>query len=602
MGEFTKLLWGLTSRSIRFRIGLFALGNFIFAVLDILALFLFAKIFASVVNEDHSFITQFLNVIRLQIFRDKLESEYAASIFIVVFLVLLKSVGSLLMGKIILDTLSSSYQVACEKMTKSYFDQPLTAIKSRPSYEVFLAVNSGVRDIYITGIYSAINAIVEIGIVVLIFIVIIIQGGLPSFSLALFFIAAFVLISKTTGKSIKRHSEALSNSNLDSAVVIQTIVEAVRETRVFNTLSFFLRKQQASVKNSAESTVALQYVGYIPKVIMESTFMIGIAAFTLFLILTGNMNKAIVEVGFIVAMGSRIIPSLLRLQFNLNQLKQVKGSSTFTRSLLQEPLFVQSQETNKISKDRVSPKKSFSAILKIHELSYFYPNMPKAALHNLSLEIQPGESLGIVGRSGSGKSTFLDILCGGLLPSHGSVSISGLPISQVLTNWEGRLGFVPQNVPIIDGTLRENLLLGRSAEDFSELDFERALNFAAFFNFAPEGTDFLNYRISRAGSELSGGQRQKLGIARALLANPDILILDEVTSSLDAESENTIGEAIKLLEGKVTLIVVAHRLKTVKDLQKIILMENGEIVASGNFDTLFESNETFKTFVNFSLL
>ena len=574
-----------------------------FAVLDILALFLFAKIFASGVNEDHSFITQFLDAIKLQIFRDNLESEYAISIMIVITLVLLKSVGSLLMGKIILDTLSDSYQIACEKTTKTYFDQPLTAIKSRASYEVFLAVNSGVRDIYITGIYSAINSIVEIGIAVLIIFVIIIQGGLPSFSLALFFIAAFGLISKTTGKSVKLNSEALSKSNLESAVVIQTIVEAIRETRVFNSVTFFLRKQQTSVKSAAESTVTLQYVGYIPKVIMESTFMIGIAVFTLFLILTGNMNKAIAEVGFIVAMGSRIIPSLLRLQFNLNQLKQVKGSSTFTRSLLQQPEFIQSKkETNTVSKDGNSLANEFSPVLKIHELSYFYPNMTEPALRNLSLEIQPGESLGIVGRSGSGKSTFLDILCGGLLPSQGSVSISGLPIRQALTNWDGRLGFVPQSVPIIDGTLRENLLLGRRSENFSELDFERALTFAALINFAPSGSDFLNYQISRAGSELSGGQRQKLGIARALLANPDILILDEVTSSLDAESENTIGEAIKLLEGKVTLIVVAHRLNTIKNLQKIILMEDGEIVASGNFDALVNSSQTFRTFVNYSLL
>jgi ABC-type multidrug transport system fused ATPase/permease subunit len=142
--------------------------------------------------------------------------------------------------------------------------------------------------------------------------------------------------------------------------------------------------------------------------------------------------------------------------------------------------------------------------------------------------------------------------------------------------------------------------MGRDEALFSRSDFDRALEFANLSNISMNEEKLLDYQLTRAGSELSGGQKQKLGIARALLAKPDILILDEVTSSLDVESERNICESIKLLEGKVTLIVVAHRLNTVKDLQKIVLLDDGEIVASGPYQFLVENSPAFKSFVSYS--
>jgi ATP-binding cassette subfamily C protein len=603
MSEFTTLLWSFTTGSVRIRLAVFATLNLIFAILDIFALFLFAKIFSSVVNNDHSFLSQLLRFLHLNRFGSTIESDYAVSIVLVVVLILLKSIGSLLTGKQLLTTLSHSYKIACGNFTKNYFDMDLTAIKARSPYEVFLSVNSGVRDLYITGIYSAINAIVEGIIVSLIFGVILIYGGVPSFFLAVYFIFSFWVISKFTGAKIRVHSEKLSRSNLDSATVIQTTFEAVRETRIFNSIEFFLRKQKMSVSSSAESTVTLQYIGYIPKIIMESTFMIGIAMFTLFLILTGNMNKAVAEVGFIIAMGSRIIPSLLRLQFGLNQLKQVKGSSTFTRQLLELPDFIRSgTENDKENQNPESENIRFTPLVEMNNVTYLYPKMSKPALRDISFEVMPGESIGVVGRSGSGKSTLLDLLCGGLIPESGSAKISGMNIRKALIKWDGKVGFVPQQIPIIDGTLRENLLLGREMSLFEKEDFDRVLQFAGLLSIAPSGANLLDYGLTRSGSELSGGQRQKLGIARALLAKPDILIMDEATSSLDAESEDNVTQSIKLLEGHVTLIVVAHRLTVVKDLKRIIMLEDGKIIASGSYENLIQNSEAFKSLVSFSQL
>jgi ABC-type multidrug transport system fused ATPase/permease subunit len=601
MTQLVYLLWELASARVKRRVAFFTILNFGLAVLDIVALFVFAKIFTSIVNQDTSFMSELLITLKLEQYLDQSKSIYSVSILFVVFLLSTKSIMSLVVGKRVLNTLSQSYQSACENLTKKYFDMEFSSITARPTYEVFLAVNNGVRDLYITGIYSMMIGIVEIGIVALIFGVILFNGGIPSLMLALFLILSFTIISKATGGRIKRHSEKLVRSNLDSAVVIQTIIESVRETRVFNSIGHFLQKQRISVSSSAEASVALQFIGYLPKIIMESTFLIGIALFTLFLILTGNINTAVAELGFIVAMGSRIIPSLLRLQFSLNQLKQVRGSSIFTRELLQLPEFNHArswEETGKVQhRDASEP---FDGSLSVKNVSYSYPGAPSAALLKVSFDVNPGGSVGIVGRSGSGKSTLLDLLCGVSIPSDGLISVSGVPIREGLVSWRGRVGFVPQQIPIIDGTLRENLLLGRDEALFASSDFDRALQFANLSNMALNEDKLLDYRLTRAGSELSGGQKQKLGIARALLAKPDILILDEVTSSLDVESERNICESIKLLEGKVTLVVVAHRLNTVKDLQKIVLLEDGEIVASGPYQFLVENSQAFNSFVSYS--
>jgi ABC-type multidrug transport system fused ATPase/permease subunit len=249
-----------------------------------------------------------------------------------------------------------------------------------------------------------------------------------------------------------------------------------------------------------------------------------------------------------------------------------------------------------------SSKKPFIPEVKIDNVTFFYPQNDSPAINDISLKILAGESVGIVGRTGSGKSTLIDVLLGVLEPGHGGVTISGLRPNEVFEAWEGRVGYVPQTIALIDGSIRSNILLGRDEKLFSEQDFDRALSFAGL-NEHIKSLDFgIDTLITRAGSELSGGQRQKLGIARAIITNPSLLFLDEVTSSLDAESENLVNSAISNLRGKVTLIIVAHRLTTIKSMDRIIVLESGNLVAEGTYENLISSNPTFKSFVEYSEL
>ena len=187
-------------------------------------------------------------------------------------------------------------------------------------------------------------------------------------------------------------------------------------------------------------------------------------------------------------------------------------------------------------------------------------------------------------------------------PDSGSCKISGVPAHEVVEKFGHKIGYVPQNISLIDGTLKHNILLGRSETEFSKNDLSRAIAFAGLNEYINSLTHGLEHKISRAGSELSGGQKQKIGLARAVLSSPEILVLDEPTSSLDPESEDIINSAINQLHGKVTLLVVSHRLTTMKQLQQIAVMEAGSLVAIDTFGRLLETNSTFKNFVKLSQL
>jgi len=570
--------------------------------IDIAALIIFARLLSSLVLGDVRFLVKIAKLMGL--YHDGIATEkiYLISIAFIILLVIFKSVLILTVNRTILKTLAIKYQEITNDVSNNFFKMFVTEIKAQPSYEVFLAINSGFRDIFIIGASASINILTEVIVVTVIFAILIIHGGVSSLVLAAYFLIAFFLINKFSGSNSKRNSETLTDSNLAAAVTVQAIVESFREIRVFNSLTWFLDQHQSAAEKSSGATVDLQFAVFIPKVILESTFVIGIATFTWFKIASGEVSTAVVEVGFLVAMGSRIIPSLLRLQFSIYQFKQVVGSSVFTMKLLGSDQYkaVSLRQVLAPNIDDFGSPLSHKVILE--NLTFIYPGSDNPAISNLNLAIEPGESIGIVGRTGSGKSTLIDLLLGALEPSNGTVSISGLKPIEVFSIWDGSVGFVPQNISLIDGSLRENLLLGRESDLFSDEDFRRAVNFAGLASYIDTLQFGLDTLVTRAGSELSGGQRQKLGIARAVLTQPSILILDEVTSSLDAESESVVNAAVAELKGKVTLIVVAHRITTIKSMDRILLMENGTLAAAGNYAELIQSSLTFRTFVELSEL
>jgi ATP-binding cassette, subfamily B, bacterial PglK len=220
----------------------------------------------------------------------------------------------------------------------------------------------------------------------------------------------------------------------------------------------------------------------------------------------------------------------------------------------------------------------------VRSLNFQYPGNPDYALENVSFDVQEGSVTSIVGPSGSGKSTLADLLLGILTPDSGSVLLSNRPIYQSIKDWPGAMSYVPQEVALMSGTIRENVAMGFAAEFVPEERILEALEMAQLSDFAlslPQGIDTL---IGERGTRLSGGQKQRLGIARALFTKPKLIVLDEATSSLDGSTEADISNAIHNLRGSVTVIMIAHRLSTVKSSDQLIYLLDGKLVSQGSFE------------------
>jgi ABC-type multidrug transport system fused ATPase/permease subunit len=221
-----------------------------------------------------------------------------------------------------------------------------------------------------------------------------------------------------------------------------------------------------------------------------------------------------------------------------------------------------------------------------YDLVYGYPDSQGKAIEGINLVIEEGKYLAIVGPSGSGKTTLVDLILGILRPLSGSVQIGGVAPWDLISTRPGLIAYVPQDVMIINGTIRDNIAMGYNVDQFTDVDFEDAVRLSQLTQLIDSLPDGLDSALADKGSNLSGGQRQRIGIARALFTKPKILILDEATSSLDGSTEAGISDSLYSLRGEITVIVIAHRLSSIMKADEIIYIESGKILASGDFDQL----------------
>jgi ABC-type bacteriocin/lantibiotic exporter with double-glycine peptidase domain len=226
-------------------------------------------------------------------------------------------------------------------------------------------------------------------------------------------------------------------------------------------------------------------------------------------------------------------------------------------------------------------------------VNFTYPGAPRPSLINIDLCINSGEFLAITGKSGAGKSTLVDLLIGGNSSDTGNILIDGLVPKEFISLNPGKLAYVPQEISLFDGSLFENLALGLDSNLITEETVWNALNAADLSDFVNDLPEKIYSNIGESGSRLSGGQRQRLGIARSLLTNPKILILDEATSALDGETEQSITDKLLKLRSSTTLIVIAHRLSTVMNADRVIYLEDGALLAQGSFEAVRNSVPNF---------
>ena len=307
---------------------------------------------------------------------------------------------------------------------------------------------------------------------------------------------------------------------------------------------------------------------------------------------TNELTYAIPVVGVFAVAALRILPSMSRIFSGLSQMRQ----SIPAIHDLYSDYVMPGMQTEETKAD--GPAVSFEAEIVLKDVNYSYAGAGTAAVNDINITIKKGESVGFVGRSGAGKSTLADIILGLLIPSSGNVLVDGRDIYSNLRSWQSRLGYVPQDIYLCDGSIRDNIAFGIEPDEIDDRKIAAAIENAYLSEVVanlPEGVQTI---VGEHGVRLSAGQRQRIGIARALYHEPDVIILDEATSSLDSQAEAIIADTIDNLKKDKTILIIAHRLTTVKRCHRLYLLENGVVSGVGSLDDLTESNELFKEITN----
>jgi ABC-type multidrug transport system fused ATPase/permease subunit len=379
----------------------------------------------------------------------------------------------------------------------------------------------------------------------------------------------------------------------DSLQALQEALGAIKEVKALGREDFFYR----SFGEKQRRVLELGYLGKtletITPQVTETIFVCG--ALAVVALVTG-IGQASAQGPPLLALFAyaafRIVPAANRVGWRVNQ---VRGAAAAVESLYDDYLLVAGTDWEDVAAERQSAH--FRESIALERVSYTFAGADTPALQDVSLTIRFGESIGIVGPTGAGKTTLVDLVIGLLRPSSGRILIDGNDVSGRLSAWKRNIGYVPQSIFLIDDSLRRNIALGIGDSEIDEGRVRAAVRMAQLERFVAELPQGLDTSVGERGIRLSGGERQRVGIARALYHDPDLLVFDEATSALDVATEDAVSAAIEALHGKKTLLVVAHRLSSVRRCERLVFVSEGRVGAYGSYDDLLRDHPEFQRMV-----
>jgi len=398
----------------------------------------------------------------------------------------------------------------------------------------------------------------------------------------------------------KRVATLNSKFTYESIYFSQKVSEGINSFRdlfIKGGREFYVNEIRKTKMKLAGYDAEIKFLPNISKYTIEISVILGIAVVAGIQFYFFDPNRAIAVISVFLAASTRIAPAIIRLQQNVIAVKANLSGANPTFELIEELKGV--KELEKTETLVTTNHEDFLPRVNLKNLKFTYSNAINDTIQDISLDISEGKFIAFVGPSGGGKSTLIDLVLGLLVPSSGSITISGFKPVEAIRKWPGSVGYVPQEVFIENSTVKENICLGFNPELVPDDLVWQALDLADLSEFVKELEGQLSFRISDAGKNLSGGQRQRLGIARALLTKPKIVIFDEATSALDAETENRVSESIMKLTGDCTVIFIAHRLSVVRSADMIYYLDKGKIVNQGTFEELRKLNADFNNQANF---
>lgn len=378
------------------------------------------------------------------------------------------------------------------------------------------------------------------------------------------------------------------------ATVMTEMMEALKEVTLRGKLDEVGAEVTRLRRRATTARANISFLGIVPKYSFEAALIGGFLLIGGTSFLLGGIDAAVVSISLFAATGFRMIPAMNGIQTSFNA---ASANEVYAKDVIRELSRVADEEAQSSPAARSVERVEVALPddpreLRLRDVTFRYPGSERAILQEVSLTVPFGSRFAVVGPSGAGKSTLIDITLGLSRPTGGLISIDDVPLDDVLTQWRSRVGYVPQKVALFDASIAQNVALTWT-EDFDEDQVRKVLEQAQLDELLsrPGG---IHARVGERGLAISGGQQQRLGIARALYADPLVLVLDEATSALDTATEGRVMEAMRALQGEVTFMTIAHRLATIREYDQVLYLENGAVGGIGTFDEVVASVADFE--------
>ena len=515
----------------------------------------------------------------------------AAVFFFIIFGMVFKAVASYATYRF---TMMRAYTISL-RMLNAYLAQPYAWFLTRNSAGLGSAVLGEVQKVVTTSLLPAMRFITSVVLSVsLITLLIVIRPGVAMVAAGLIGGIYGLLYMSVRRKAVRMGRERHQMNELRYRVVGEAF-GGMKDVKLLNLESYF----SARFRHPAERVAYCDAVNLIqrevPRYVIEGVAFGGLLVFVLYLLISGDGDLAsVVPILSVYAFTAiRLFPALQQVYGSIGQMRFAQPTLD---KLHDDFLTTNAKNPQRLDAGRSAAPVRLTSSLELRDVVYAYPNAERAALRGFSIAVEAHSSVGLVGGTGAGKTTAVDIMLGLLEPQAGALVIDGVAITPAtLPGWQRSIGYVPQHIFLTDDTIAANIAFGQKAKDIDMAAVERAARIAELHDFVlrelPEG---YQTKVGERGVRLSGGQRQRIGIARALYHDPDVLILDEATSALDNLTEKAVMDAVHNLGRAKTIVMIAHRLTTVRDCDTIYMLEQGQVVAAGSYDELIETNRQFR--------
>lgn len=504
------------------------------------------------------------------------------------FLLILKSILTLVMVRRLFQFLADRTAMVSASLSSKFFSCSLLVVQSRPSQEVAYALSQGTSAAVLYVLGSGMVILSEACLLGVLGIALFLVDPFVTIAAGIYFVLVAGLLQRPVSKRASKIGGTIAAADIAATTLVQEGIGSYREVSVLDRRDYYRENYRAQRIISTKATGEMQFIALMPKSTMEIALVVGALLLAGSQFVTREPVDAVATLVIFLAAASRVMPSLLKIQAALATMHGSAATAKRSYDLADSLQNIEGSSREPEAVVRVKQRiaagnPDFNPGIEVKAVSVTYPGAAEPALVDATFSLSSGQSLALVGATGAGKSTLADLILGVLEPDSGSITIDGKSPREAIQAWAGGIAYVPQEVALSHGSIRQNVALGLPDAAIDDELVWHALERAHLSDFLRTSREGLDTLIGERGVRLSGGQRQRLGIARGLYTRPRLLVLDEATSALDAETEHAIADTLSSLEGEVTTVTVAHRLATIRNSDLVLYLEGGRVLARGSF-------------------